>query len=273
MSHSAGIPHHVIDCLGQTFSSITDLCAHLTEEQWKLPTQLPGWTVQDNLSHIVGTERLHVGLPETEHLAPDLSNAHNPIGEMNEHHVDLRRSLPGSEVFAEFLSVAEQRMNQLRSADAAYFAEPADTPTGPGTTADFLNIRLLDVWVHEQDMRRTLNMPGHQGGDSAEHTIGRLCATLPVVVGKRAKTPEGATAVLVITGAVQRTIPVTIINGRGQIVDQAPADSIVTIEMDSDVFLQLANGRALYEQLSSAIKISGDQELGHKIVTQFTMMI
>ncbi len=273
MPNSAGIPHHVIDCLDQTFNSIKDLCSHLTEQQWKMPTQLPGWTVQDNLSHILGTERLHVGLPETDHLAPDLSNAHNPIGEMNEHHVDLRRSRPGSEVFAEFVSVAEQRMNQLRSANAEYFAQPEDTPVGPGTTADFLNIRLLDVWVHEQDMRRTLNLPGHQGGGSAEHTIDRLCATLPVVIGKRAKTPEGATAVIEITGAVQRTIAITIINGRGQIVDKAPTESLVEIEMDSDIFLQLANGRAPYEELSTAIKISGDQELGHKIVTQFTMMI
>jgi hypothetical protein len=43
--------------------------------------------------------------------------------------------------------------------------------------------------------------------------------------------------------------------------------------MESDVFLQLATGRATFEELSGQVAIAGDTELGHKIVSQFNMMI
>ena len=52
-----------------------------------------------------------------------------------------------------------------------------------------------------------------------------------------------------------------------------PSNALATISMDSDVFLQLATGRASYAQLSSDVVIAGDTELGHKIVSQFNMMI
>lgn len=91
-------------------------------------------------------------------------------------------------------------------------------PTGPGTLGDFLGIRILDCWVHEQDMRRATGIAGNEGGPAAEHTIDRLTRTLPIVVGKRAATPEGASVVFVITGSVQRNIPITVISGRATIV-------------------------------------------------------
>ena len=265
------IPTDSINKLADTFDSLTRLCSVLTEEQWKLPTQLPGWTVQDNLSHIIGTERALYGLPETEHKASDLSNVKNPIGEMNEHHVDLRRSRTGAEVFAEFQEIAKMRIEQLRSADDEYFATAAMTPTGPGTIADFLHIRILDVWTHEQDMRRTVGIPGNGGGPAAEHTIDRLIRTIPIVVGKRAGTPEGGAVVILVTGDVTRTITTTIVDGRGQVTDTVPANALCTISMDSDAFLQLATGRAPHTEI--AYTIDGDNELGTKVVSQFNMMI
>lgn len=265
------IPTDSINKLAAIFDSLNSFGSSLTEEQWKMPTQLPGWTVQDNLSHIIGTERALYGLPEFEHKASDLSNVKNPIGEMNEHHVDLRRTRPGAEVFAEFQEIAKMRLEQLRSADDAYFATEAMTPTGPGTIADFLHIRILDIWTHEQDMRRTVGVPGHRGGPAAEHTIDRLIRTIPIVVGKRAGTPEGATVVIEVTGDVQRTIATTIVDGRGQVTNTAPPNAVCSITMDSDAFLQLATGRALHTEVTYSI--SGDNELGTKVVSQFNMMI
>ena len=267
------IPTETINKLAITFDSLRDLGAQLTEEQWHMPTQLPGWNVKDNLSHIIGTERVLFGLPETDHKADDLANVKNPIGEMNEHHVDLRRSRTGAEVFAEFADLAEKRIAQLRSEDDAYFNNEAMTPTGPGTIADFLHIRVLDIWTHEQDMRRTVGKPGHRGGPAAEHTIDRLIRTVPIVVGKRAGTPEGGTVVIEVTGSVQRTIATTITNGRGQVNNVAPADALCTITMDSDVFLQLATGRATDTELAGQFTVSGDRELATKVVSQFSMMI
>lgn len=267
------IPTDTIDKLAAVFDSLDEFLPRLTEEQWKTASQLPGWTVQDNLSHIVGTERALYGLPETDHRASDLSHVRNPIGEMNEHHVDLRRHQSGAEVLAEFHEVARLRIEQLRTADDAYFATEAMTPTGPGTVADFLHIRVLDCWMHEQDMRRAVGMPGHLGGPAAEHTIDRLIRTIPIVVGKRAGTPEGDSVVIDITGAVKRHVVTTVRDGRATIVDAPPSPPLATVTMDSDTFLQLAGGRATHTELTDGWTISGDVDLGTRVVASFNMMI
>lgn len=267
------IPHDTISKLEETWTSISEFCSALTEQQWKTASQLPAWTVQDNLSHMVGTESGLEGNPRTEHTATDISHTRNPIGEMNEHDVDSRRSMSGAAVLAEWNTLTATRLHTLKNADDAYFEKESFTPTGPGTLADFLHIRVLDCWIHEQDMRRAVNMPGHQGGPSAEHTIDRLIRTVPIVVGKRAATPEGGTVVVVITGAVQRTVVTTIVDGRARLVTDIPAVVLTTITMDSDTFVQLATGRATSEELSSHINSVGDIELATRVVSQFNMMI
>jgi uncharacterized protein (TIGR03083 family) len=161
----------------------------------------------------------------------------------------------------------------LRNADDAYFETPMMMPTGPGTLGDFLNIRILDCWVHEQDMRRATGIPGNEGGPAAELTIDRLIRTLPIVVGKRASTPEGASVVIVITGSVQRNIPITVVNGRATIVSESPEQVVCTIQMDSNAFTVLATGRQTADQLSNRLHISGDNDLGQRVVTQLNMMI
>ena len=94
------VPTDTIDKLDETFQAIGQMCAGPTEEQWKTPTDLPNWTVQDNLSHLIGTEAMLQGMPHTEHRAADMSHTKNPIGESNEHEVDVRRSMSGGQVLA-----------------------------------------------------------------------------------------------------------------------------------------------------------------------------
>lgn len=270
---STMIPTQILDTLEHTWSSINTLCESLTEEQWKTPTQLPGWTVQDNLSHLIGTERMLQGLPATEHRASDMSFVKNPIGEFNEHEVDVRRDRPGAEVLAEWKELVALRTQTLRSADEAYFAQEAMTPTGPGTLADFLHIRILDCWAHEQDMRNALHLPGNTGGPGASHTIDRLIRTVPIVVGKRAATPEGQSVVINITGPVVRTIAVTVTDGRANIVSEAPKDVICSISLNSEVFYQVATGRISGVDAKPHCTVSGDQDLAQKILDNFNMMI
>jgi len=267
------IPQETIDKLEETWQSLSDFCQTLSEEQWKTFTQLPQWTVQDNLSHLVAFEANFQGISRPQHTAADKSHVKNELGSTNEDDVDARRSLLGAEVLAEWNEVTGLRLQALRSANAGYFAQEMMTPAGPGTMADFLHLRVLDCWTHEQDMRRALGVPGHQSGPSAEHTIDRLIRTLPIVIGKRAGTPEGQSVVIRITDHVTRLVAITVLNGRGQISNEEPPSSMCDISMNSDVFLQLATGRAEYEELSSDIKVSGDATHANRVLTQFTMMI
>lgn len=264
------IPTDTIDKLEEIFTSLSRLGATLTESQWKTPTQLPGWTVQDNLSHMVGTERSMEGLPSTPHRADEKKWIRNPIGAANENEVDSRRAMSGAEVLAEWNEIAARRIATLRGADDAYYAVEAMTPTGPGTRADFLHIRVLDCWMHEQDMRRTLGLPGHQSGPAAEHTVDRLIRTIPIVVGKRAGTPEGGTVVIEITGPVERRVVTTVVEGRAQI--GVEGNILATVRMDSDTFIQLAGGRATHTE-ATGWSTEGDTALGERVVANFNMMI
>ena len=55
-----------------------------------------------------------------------------------------------------------------------------------------MNVRVMDSWVHEQDVRVATGRPGHDSGPAAQLSLDRLCSAMPFVVGKQARAPEGA---------------------------------------------------------------------------------
>ena len=267
-------PTATTDLLEETWRSIIAVGQELSEEDWERATDCPGWSVKDHVSHVIGTERMLQGLPPADVEFGDASHVKNPIGEFNEREVEVRRACAGTEVLAEVEELVELRLDTLRNADDAYFAQERMTPTGPGTMLDFLSIRILDCWVHEQDVRRAVDRPGHLSGGPAEHTVDRLLRTIPIVVGKRSAAPDGSTSVLELPGPVERTVPVVVEGGRAKVVDAGAAgDPAVTITMDSETFLVLAVGRQTAAERADRITIEGDAALGQAIVGNLNMMI
>ena len=267
------IPIESIDKLETIWRSLAALGSELDEHQWKLPTDLAGWNVQDNLAHLIGTERSLQGLSAA--VAPPQMGDHvkNPIGQFNEAEVEARRSRSGAEVLAEWNDLVELRVSTLRTADEAYFDKAMATPTGPGTMADFLHIRVLDCWIHEQDMRRAVGKPGHLAGPAAEHTVDRLLRTIPIVVGKRAATPEGGAVVVDIAGDVSRHVVCEVTDGRAAVVAAATAEPLATITLDVEAFVVLATGRCNAASIADRIELAGDQALGQRVVDNLNMMI
>lgn len=263
-----------VDKLGLVWASISALCRDLTEEQWKTATECPGWTVQDQISHLIGTERMLGGKPESGHQAPEVDHVHNPIGAMNENHVDERRGRAGAAVLAEFDEVTAERLLQLRRATADDFAAAAMTPTGPGTMADFLHIRVMDNWVHEQDIRRAIGRPGHGSGPCAEHSIDRFLSGMPMVVGKRAKAPAGASVRLVLTGPVHRDGTVVVGERAGWSAEPVAAPT-ATLRMGSGTYVAVTTGRRSGEALvaSGAIGLAGDVDLARAVAAGLNIMI
>ena len=220
--------------------------------------------------------RAHVARPARPPRPPSVMGNHvkNPIGQFNEAEVEARRGRTGDEVLQEWNELVELRLATLRNADDAHFAKEMMTPTGPGTMADFLHIRVLDCWVHEQDMRRAVGRAGHLGGPSAEHTIDRLLRTLPIVVGKRAATPEGGAVIVDITGAVDRHVVCEVTGGRAAIVRAATNEPLATSSSRSgDV--RGAGHRSAHRPRRSPSESSstGDQSLGQRVVDNLNMMI
>lgn len=264
----------VIELLATEWSGIDELCADLDESAWDTMSDCPGWSVRDLVAHMIGTERMLAG--EAAPPAPATLGSHiaNPIGAANEAWVDERRGRPGAEVLAEFRQVTSDRLTQLRAMSHEDFDRVGFTPEGEGPYRSFMDIRLFDCWVHEQDIRRALDRPGHEAGPIARHSVMKIAASAGYVVGKKAAAPEGATVVFDVHGPTPVIVPV-IVDGRARVLEEVPSDPDVTLHLDTATYVALGCGRwdgarALAEGDAS---IDGDQDLGRRVLDNMSFTL
>ena len=265
----------IVDRMEKVWQSIATMCSSFTEDQWKMPTDCPGWSVQDQLSHLVGAESGILGHQAPAHAPAVADYVRNDIGRSNEVVVDWRRTWPGAKVLEEFQELTAQRLHLLRSLTVEDFAAETQTPIGPGTMTDFLAIRIFDAWVHEQDIRRAVGQSGHLDGPVAEHSVGRLAMAMPFVVGKKVQAADGATVVFEVTGPGGRVLPIGMEGPRAKALDSVPLQPTVRLTMNTETFACLGCGR--WEPTaairSANVEIQGDEELGQRILDQMNIMI
>jgi hypothetical protein len=65
----------LVDAFAQTATSVLDLGRNLREADFGLPTDCPGWTVKDQISHVVGGE---LGMTDAEPRDPRSSTSSPP---------------------------------------------------------------------------------------------------------------------------------------------------------------------------------------------------
>jgi uncharacterized protein (TIGR03083 family) len=199
-------------------------------------------------------------------------HALNPMGEGNEGWVTRLRTRSGPEVLADFRAVAERRLAALRAMTDDAWEAPTTTPVGPGTYGSFMEIRVFDCWVHEQDIRRAVGRPGHLDGPAAELAMARVTGSLGFVVGKRVGPPDGVTVVAELGPPLARTLAVGVAGGRAVTVDP-PATPTVRIRTDGETWLQLSAGRASAATVIAAGRVAfeGDAALGRAVVDQLSI--
>ncbi len=266
----------IVDLLDEAWTSISELCADFDEATWDLPTDLPGWSVKDNLSHIVGTERTMRGEATPDVDVSDAPHVRNPVGTMNEAWIESLRSHPGAEVLAEFDGLRVERIAELRALPPERFDEEGWTPAGQAPYREFLRIRAFDSWMHEQDIRRATGRPGHLAGPVADHALDRCALAMGFVVGKRAAAPDGSSVVFDLTGDAGRSIAV-VVEGRARVVgpDEIPVSPTVRITTDVETFCCLGGGRRDPAAALAAgdVVIDGDRDLGEAVVLSLNFMI
>ena len=258
----------VIELLESVWGSIARLGADLTEEQWDTPTECPGWSVRDQVSHIIGLERMLSGFDSEP---PATEGGLDGVAAFNEGQIAPRRSLPGSEVLAEMNDICAQRLEALRNLPAEKWDEVGFTPIGEGPYRLFMNLRVFDCWVHEQDMRRALGFPGHLSGPAVQHCLDWHARNMGYVVGKKAGAPDGTTVVFDIDGDADGPRGVAVHDGRAK--PSAPADNpTATIHADVDTYNALCCGRtdAAAALAAGQVTVTGDRELGEQIVLSLT---
>ena len=192
----------IIELLDKVWTDVAALGDSLTDEQWQLPTDCPGWSVKDQVAHMIGTEMMLNG--EDPPLADIGHTPHvrNDIGKFNEQWVTLYRNRTGAETLADFRRITGRRLDVLRSLPAAKWDEEGFTPEGPGPYRQFMAIRVFDCWYHDQDIREAVDRPGFLDGPVADLALERIPTKgLPYVVGKKAAAPQGSTIVFDIEGS------------------------------------------------------------------------
>lgn len=162
----------LIEAIGEVMEATIELARSVPESEADRPTDCPGWTVRDQLAHMVGLEQVLSGSPYPDVDLPPLDHVVTDLDRFMEGPVHVRRALPLAALADELTGLAPRRRDQLRAL-AAQGDPEVDAPGGKRPLSADLPIRVFDLWAHEQDIRRALGRPPRIEGAAAAISLGR----------------------------------------------------------------------------------------------------
>ena len=265
---SADIPT-LIAAYETSIRDFRDIAAELTAEQCNTASPCPGWTLGDLVAHIGALEHTMSGAPATDYEPDWASLAHvrdDEFSRMTEVGVDERRSRSQADVQSELDELIETRIEQLvngpQSADAM-----TTGPVGSSVPLErLLRMRTFDLWVHEQDIRETIQQPGHMSSVGAQVSANTLVGSLSYVWGKRVAAPAGSALEVCVTGAIPFTRTVAVgDDGRAGFV---PSTTTPTTRVQTDwrTYHLISTGRIDPMSALGDITIEGDRALGLRFI-------
>jgi uncharacterized protein (TIGR03083 family) len=262
-----------VTLLAEEFAAIEELCADLSDDAWDTPTCLPGWTVRDNVSHMIGTESMLLQLAAPAYEGTP-EHVKNPIGQANEAWVASMRPLSGVEVMDRFHEVTAERLVALGAMSQEDFDAPSWTPAGPDETyGRFMRIRHFDCYLHEHDIRAALGAADRATPSHLGSALDEVATGVGFIVGKRAGMPSGSRVRIGLTGPVTREILVAV-DERAVVVEELDRDPTVALEMPAMLFLRLTGGRLdARPHLDREVTMDGDRELAARLATHLAFTI
>ena len=263
-----------VDLLRAEFGQLVELAATLDAAAWDTPTCLPGWSVRDVFSHVIGAEAMLLGEPAPDVELSHLTHMRNPIAEANEVWVEANRGLTGPEMMARMEDVTLHRLAELDAMDQAGFDAPSWTPAGKDETyGRFMRIRHFDCYLHEQDIRLALGLAVRETAEDIASALDEVATGLGFIVGRKAGMPDGSRVRIDLTGPVARTYLVQV-DGRAAVVDALDGVPTVGIELTAMHFLRLTGGRHdAGVGPEDGVRFSGDRDLGSQLVAHMAFTI
>jgi len=216
------------------FDSFEALIADADAAAWATQSYCPDWTTHGIAAHLAGVEHVMAGWEPSG--ADDLP----PFAKMGPFMEECAALEPAA-MLARYRDVVAGRRAELSALSDEQLAAPSGTPVGPGTYGGFLSVRVFDFWVHEQDVRGPLGLPGNEAGPPAEEALQQTISSLPYIVGKKIGMEDGMSLVVNLTGPVVSETAV-LVDGRAGIVAEVDNPTAV-LTADSTVFQMLACGR------------------------------
>jgi uncharacterized protein (TIGR03083 family) len=255
----------LIETWREAIEQFVALARELPAEEWDLPTDLPGWSVKDNVAHTAHLEAVLAGAPEETLEVTEAAHLRDLAGFYTEQGVLARRDRDMAALADEIETAAATRYAELQADPPTDGnAPPPRTPAGvPWSFRTLLSNRPVDVWMHEQDIRRATGRPGRYDCPAAELTVRNLGRALGMVVGKRVAPPPGTTVRLRLPAAGQDWAVTVGDDGRAGAA-ALDAEAAVTITLSPEDFVVLAGGRRTIEATTPSYE--GDAALGRTVL-------
>jgi uncharacterized protein (TIGR03083 family) len=249
-------------------ADLVALARSVDDLSWDFPTDLPGWSVHDVMAHCSALEcELAGDEPLPAEVDGDAAHIRNARGVYTESGVVARRGFGKQRLIDEFDDAVRRRAAMLAD-------EPLDDPAGqppitPGGIEwdwqTLLRNRIVDIWVHDQDIRRAVGKPGDQDTPAAAFVQDVFGHAMPYVLAKRAQASPGTSMVVDITGPVPAVYAVAVNDdGRGVPVGADDLDPTVRLTMSTETFAMLAAGRRRPDELPVAV--GGDTTLADRVI-------
>ncbi len=263
--------------LKEEYLALVGLGKSLNEGEFNTRSSLPGWTVKDIFSHIVGTESMLIGkvMPTIE--LPSYDYLKNDVARANEMWVESYREKSGDQVIKDLEEVVELRLASLESMTQADFDKPSWTPAGPNETyGRFMRIRHFDCYIHEDDIRRALSLEPHIDKNHLAMAMSEPEAGLGYIVGKRAAIPKGSQVIIELYGAIERNWLIEV-GDKALVVDSFSPNSpdhFIHMKADAFTFFRLTGGRVdLSGLLDIKVTLLGDVDLGRQLFENLAFTI
>lgn len=265
----------IIDALDQTWTSLDHLMRVQPAPAYDAATACPGWSVRDVISHLLGFEQMLRGEPVPQYHGQWPDYVRNPIGELNEAVVAAHRGEPGLVVLDQFRAAAQRSLARLRELSDEQWERVGWSPEGERPYHRFMETRVVDSWIHLQDIRDALLQPEDDHGPGEEIVVNRFEASLLYVVGKRLTPPEGTLIQVNLTGRLARTVLIEMTDGRASAVTRASRPADLEFSTPVALFWRRAAGRIGAEAFlnASATDIRGDRLLARGLAESMVVMI
>lgn len=154
MLHPMADPTPVLDDLRAESDELDRLVAGLGEEQWRLPTPAPGWTVAHQIAHLAWTDHSSVlAVTDQDAFAREVEKALSAPGDFVDNGAEEGAAKPPAHLLADWRA-------GRRALDAALRAAPAGARFPwygpPMAAASMATARLMETWAHGRDVADAL---------------------------------------------------------------------------------------------------------------------
>ena len=229
------------DALRADRAALLDICAGLSDADWKAESGCPGWSVQDVVAHMGALYWLMVDgskLPDTTGL---------PTEQAQDVNVEARRSWSSSQVVEDYALVSEQAIEMCAGFEQQDFLLPlGDLGTYPASVLP--NAYAFDHYTH---IRADLFTPrGPLAGTPPPSDELRLAPTLDWIAAALPQQNEALVASL--SGAIE--LAVTGVAAR--VITVGHGDVVATVQSDAPSLVRWASQRGTWDELG--VVASGD---------------